>query len=872
MKQISRVSRVLTCALLGSALAQLGCGDDDKASVIPSNDAGTGNVDAMAGDAMAGLDASPPEAGAPDASRMDAAPPDSGTPAEAGMLDGTIIDTGVGADAGVGDAFAITSTGRVVQFQRATGNIVSAVAVTGLSSGDSIVGLDVRPSDGLLYALGSQGRLYTLNPGSGQATLKATLAADPADTSAPFAGLSGASFGFDFNPLIDALRVLSDVGQNLRVNPDTGATSTETTLTPTAPGIRAAAHSDSFVGTCRTQTFVLDGPGRKLLQQSGGRLTELVGLSGAATTELVGFDITTGQAGAQLGFVAGNAASVPQVADLDLSTGEVRSVRSLALASGELIRDVALTIPSAPPQQAAGELLATTEGNRVVSFYANAPTKLCTSAPITGLAAGETIVGADVRPADGLLWALGSTGKLYVITPSSGVATLRVTLTADAADTTEAYTALAGTQFGVAFNPVVDRLRVASDTGQNLRINPTTGATFTDAALSPASGVTAVAYTNGFAGTKRTTLFGINSGNDTLVRIGADPATGAACPDAGNPNCGIIAAIGPIGAGDISAINGFDIDAVTGTAVAAVSVGGSTLSTVFPIDLTTGAAIIPAGVTSGTVGGGERLRSLSYAATPALTAWAVTAGNRLVSFVPSSPGTLTSDVAITGLATGETLLGIDVRPRDGVLYAVSDGSRLYRLNATTGAATLVAALIPAENSSFTGLPTASYGMDFDPVADVVRLVNTSAQHLRILPSTRAAGPAGTTIIQATLSPGATTLAAAHTNNYDDSATSTLFVIDTTGSLHRLGGVGGSPSPNSGEITTIGTLGISASQGAHFDIVGGHNGLALAALSSDGTSFTLADVNLGTGAAAPYNATSNAVGTSTALRGLALTLR
>ena len=35
--------------------------------------------------------------------------------------------------------------------------------------------------------------------------------------------LSGTAFGFDFNPTVDRIRVVSDTGQNLRLNPDTGA-------------------------------------------------------------------------------------------------------------------------------------------------------------------------------------------------------------------------------------------------------------------------------------------------------------------------------------------------------------------------------------------------------------------------------------------------------------------------------------------------------------------------------------------------------------------------------------------------------------------------------------------------------------------------
>ena len=75
-----------------------------------------------------------------------------------------------------------------------------------------------------------------------------------------------------------------------------------------------------------------------------------------------------------------------------------------------------------------------------------------------GLQASETVVGLDVRAGGatpGELYALGSTGRLYTVNTTTGVATLKSTLAADPADTTDAFTALSGTEFGVDFNPVV---------------------------------------------------------------------------------------------------------------------------------------------------------------------------------------------------------------------------------------------------------------------------------------------------------------------------------------------------------------------------------------------------------------------------------
>src|SRR2546423_565157 len=67
----------------------------------------------------------------------------------------------------------------------------------------------------------------------------------------------------------------------------------------------------------------------------------------------------------------------------------------------------------------------------------------------------------------------------------------------------------------------------------------------------------------------------------------------------------------------------------------------------------------------------------------------LTSQNSLISFSSATPGTTTAPVAITGLQTGETILGIDLRPVNGLLYGVGSTSRLYTLNPTTGAATAI---------------------------------------------------------------------------------------------------------------------------------------------------------------------------------------
>ena len=77
-----------------------------------------------------------------------------------------------------GDVFVLTASNKLLSFDRATpATIRTTATVTGLQSGENLMGIDYRPADGQLYGVGSTGRIYTINGTTGAATLKSTLAA-----------------------------------------------------------------------------------------------------------------------------------------------------------------------------------------------------------------------------------------------------------------------------------------------------------------------------------------------------------------------------------------------------------------------------------------------------------------------------------------------------------------------------------------------------------------------------------------------------------------------------------------------------------------------------------------------------------------------
>jgi hypothetical protein len=96
--------------------------------------------------------------------------------------------------------------------------------------------------------------------------------------------------------------------------------------------------------------------------------------------------------------------------------------------------------------------------------------------------------------------------------------------------------AVAGTIASIDFNPTVDRIRLVSNSGQNLRIHPETGATAASDTSTSSTGITGVAYTNSKAGASSTVLYDIDPAagklfkqdppnNGTLVEVGSLGAT-----------------------------------------------------------------------------------------------------------------------------------------------------------------------------------------------------------------------------------------------------------------------------------------------------------------------------------------------------------
>ncbi|CAM2773017.1 DUF4394 domain-containing protein [Janthinobacterium lividum] len=499
---------------------------------------------------------------------------------------------------------------------------------------------------------------------------------------------------------------------------------------------------------------------------------------------------------------------------------------SLAACGGDDHDDVVVTPP--PPVVVAGDVFVLTASNKLLSFDRATPATIRTTATVTGLQAGENLLGIDVRPADGQLYGVGSTGRIYTLNGVTGAATVKATLSADAGDTTAPYTALAGTEFGVDFNPVADRLRIVSNTGQSLRINVDTGATTTDGSINggvASTAITAAAYTNSFAGTASTTLFVIDAANATLYT--QNP-----------PNNGTLASAVPLGVA-ATGVAGFDIDARTNTGYAVMTVAG--VRNLYTLNLA--ATTAPAALVAA-IGVTEELRGIALKAPAAPISYGLTDDARIVTFKTATPNTLDANVAVTGLAAGERLLGFDIRPKDGLLYGISSAGRIVTIDPATGAATVKATLAAdaADASApYTAIAGTAFGVDFNPVADRLRVIGSTGQSLRINVDTGA-----TTTDGAVNRAGATPVvtAAAYSNSFAGTTATMLFDIDTASASLAL-----QNPPNDGTLVNVGLLGVAAAGDVGFDIAGGANGLALAALRTAATGpSSLYRIDLATGAA------------------------
>ena len=347
---------------------------------------------------------------------------------------------------------------------------------------------------------------------------------------------------------------------------------------------------------------------------------------------------------------------------------------------------------------AAERLVAIDEANRLVVFSSDTP-RAITRVRVTGLGAGERLLGLDVRPANGQLVAVSSSSRLYALDAGTGAAT--------AIGQAPFSPTVSGGAFGFDFNPTVDRIRLTSDGRQNLRLHPDTGAVAAvdgmlaygtaDARNGSVPQVVASAYTNSVRGATTTQLYDIDVARDVLVL--QNP-----------PNNGTLVTVGPLGVDAQS--GGFDIAPSDGVAWAVLRVPGQGGSQLYRINLATGAATLVGRIGGGLVVNGLAALGAAQPDTAAPTLSIVTLGSTAgASSLAGRPGlpvraacseacTLTARFLlgsrVVGTATATTELAGSVPLR---LRLSAAGAAAVRARRTAGLVVSVSATDAAGNTA-----------------------------------------------------------------------------------------------------------------------------------------------------------------------------
>lgn len=227
-----------------------------------------------------------------------------------------------------GNVYALTSDNELLRFRERTPFILRMKRKISGTDG-TLIGIDFRPANQKLYGVSKSGVIYTIDPSSAVATRVAQMNV----------GIEGSTFGFDFNPNADRLRIVSDVDQNLRVNVDSGETTQDGRLAYADndrnkgqnPRVSGAGYTNPDADpNTPTTLFDVDSTTDSLVRQdppNDGKLNT-IGKLGVNSGEIVGFDIRSdGRALAALS----PGRSPTRLYSVNLDTGDARLLGRIGL-------------------------------------------------------------------------------------------------------------------------------------------------------------------------------------------------------------------------------------------------------------------------------------------------------------------------------------------------------------------------------------------------------------------------------------------------------------------------------------------------------------------------------------------------------------
>ena len=263
---------------------------------------------------------------------------------------------------------------QLVRFDSASPNATTTVNVTGLN-GAVLRGIDLRPSNSLLYGVATNNAIYTINANTGAATLISNLSSS----------LSGNDFGVDFNPIPDStgaasFRVVSDLDQNLRIQVADGTTNVDGTLAYAAgdpnaganPFITAVGYANNVFGATTTALFGIDTTLNVLVQQNpanAGTLNTL-GSLGVNSSGNAGLDIS-GLSGIAFASLTVNGVNGLYTLNTSTSPGINNRAAFVGLIGNGTVPIISLTaLSSAVPEPGSIALLGLGSVGGLASMYA----------------------------------------------------------------------------------------------------------------------------------------------------------------------------------------------------------------------------------------------------------------------------------------------------------------------------------------------------------------------------------------------------------------------------------------------------------------------------------------------------------------------
>ena len=254
----------------------------------------------------------------------------------------------------------INTSNQIGVFDSANVAAAAFVNISGLSSDESLIGIDLRPSNNTIYGISTANNLYTVNANTGAATFVTALNASIINASL--------GYGFDFNPVADfagnaSLRLVSSAGNNYAINANTGAVTVAGSISDGNYSAVAYTGSTPLGAPASTMLYYVDASDDTLNRNvapgtfNAPNIQE-VGKLGANIAAVNGFEILA-DGNAFLAATIGGGNGITRLFDVNLATGKVGQIGTFGSGFTGLT-----SAPSAVPVPAAAWLF----GSAIIGF------------------------------------------------------------------------------------------------------------------------------------------------------------------------------------------------------------------------------------------------------------------------------------------------------------------------------------------------------------------------------------------------------------------------------------------------------------------------------------------------------------------------